>query len=321
MRFSTEGIAGPRTLASWREIFGHEVMKLDMEPLGDMPFHCSASLRTLPGLIIASIAGSPNRLMPARTKEDSENFLVVVPTSGTTTVSAHGRDVSLGPGDATVISTADLDLIVTPSPASFLALAIPAMILGPVIANLGEVLTTLIPSSTDALQLLLGYVAALHDDMTLAAPGTRHQVVTHIHDLVAMALGAGSAVTAMAQGHGLRAARLRAIKSDIMGRLDQHDLSVEVLAARHRVSARYISRLFKSEGRTFTDFVLTQRLKRAHDMLQDGRFADRSVGTIAFDTGFSDLSYFNRTFRRAHGTTPSDVRKAQEQSVDRIERA
>ena len=234
VRFSTEGIAGPRALASWREIFGYEVMKLDMEPLGDMPFHCSASLRTLPGLVIASMTGSPNRLTPARTKDDSDDFLVVVPTSGTTTVSCP-RPRSLGPGDATVISTADPDLIVMPSPASFLALAIPAMILGPVIANLDEVLTTLIPASTDALQLLLGYVAALHDGMTLAAPGTRQQVVTHIHDLVAMALGAGSALTAMAQGHGLRAARLRAIKSDIMGRLDQHDLSLEVLAARHRV--------------------------------------------------------------------------------------
>ena len=65
--------------------------------------------------------------------------------------------------------------------------------------------------------------------------------------------------------------------------------------------------------------MLTQRLKRAHDMLQDALFADRPVGTIAFDTGFgfSDLSYFNRTFRRAHGTTPSDVRQvAKEQAVE-----
>jgi AraC-like DNA-binding protein len=36
--------------------------------------------------------------------------------------------------------------------------------------------------------------------------------------------------------------------------------------------------------------------------------ASRQIGTIAFDIGFSDLSYFNRTFRRAFGVTPSELR-------------
>ena len=31
---------------------------------------------------------------------------------------------------------------------------------------------------------------------------------------------------------------------------------------------------------------------------------------IAFETGFGDLSYFNRTFKRFYGNTPSEVRGA-----------
>ncbi|MGY5808862.1 helix-turn-helix domain-containing protein [Rhizobium sp. LEGMi198b] len=30
------------------------------------------------------------------------------------------------------------------------------------------------------------------------------------------------------------------------------------------------------------------------------------ISTIAFEAGFSDLSYFQRTFRRAFGNTPRD---------------
>jgi AraC-like DNA-binding protein len=33
-----------------------------------------------------------------------------------------------------------------------------------------------------------------------------------------------------------------------------------------------------------------------------------SITAIAFDAGFGDLSYFNRTFRRRYGATPSDIR-------------
>jgi AraC-like DNA-binding protein len=43
-------------------------------------------------------------------------------------------------------------------------------------------------------------------------------------------------------------------------------------------------------------------------MLTDSRFADRTVGSIALEVGFNDLSYFHRTFRRRFGATPSDVR-------------
>jgi AraC-like DNA-binding protein len=54
--------------------------------------------------------------------------------------------------------------------------------------------------------------------------------------------------------------------------------------------------------------MIEQRLKRAHRMLREPEFAERPVSSIAYDVGFGDLSYFNRSFRRAYGATPSDVR-------------
>jgi AraC-like DNA-binding protein len=66
--------------------------------------------------------------------------------------------------------------------------------------------------------------------------------------------------------------------------------------------------LFEQEGITFSQYVISQRLLRAHRMLTDPRFADRSITSLAFDAGFGDLSYFNRAFRRCYGGTPSEVR-------------
>ena len=85
-------------------------------------------------------------------------------------------------------------------------------------------------------------------------------------------------------------------------------MTVAAIAARHGVSSRYLHKLFESEGTTFTQFILRERLDRAYRMLRDPRFVARSITSIAYDAGFGDLSYFNRTFRRHYGATPSDIR-------------
>jgi AraC-like DNA-binding protein len=124
----------------------------------------------------------------------------------------------------------------------------------------------------------------------------------------ALAIGATRDAAAIAEGRGMRAARLRAIKADIAERLAQDDLTVAAVASRQRISGSYIRKLFESEGTSFSECVLSERLIRAHRMLTDPRFAGRSITSVAFDAGFGDVSYFNRSFRRRFGATPSEIR-------------
>jgi len=114
----------------------------------------------------------------------------------------------------------------------------------------------------------------------------------------------------IAKGRGVRATRLREIKADIAEKLASPNLSVETVAMRQQVSPWYVQMLFEQEGTTFSQYVISQRLLRAHRMLTDPRFADRSITSLAFDAGFGDLSYFNRAFRRCYGGTPSEIRAA-----------
>ena len=102
--------------------------------------------------------------------------------------------------------------------------------------------------------------------------------------------------------------RLKALKADILTNLSNPELSLTALAARHGVTPRYVRMLFESEGLSFTDFVLDQRLARSERMVSDPRHAHQRISTIAFATGFGDLSYFNRTFRKRFGATPSELR-------------
>jgi len=77
----------------------------------------------------------------------------------------------------------------------------------------------LIPASTGALKLLVDYIGMLEDDEALATPALRQLVVTQIYDLAALTIGAPRDAAAIAEGRGVRAARLRAVKADIAERL------------------------------------------------------------------------------------------------------
>jgi len=108
----------------------------------------------------------------------------------------------------------------------------------------------------------------------------------------------------------LRAARLAAIKADIVDNLGQQALSLRGLASRHGLSTGYVRQLFAAEATTFTEFVQRQRLAAAYRMLGDARFAGRSISVIAFEAGFGDVAYFTRVFRRRYGMKPADARAA-----------
>jgi AraC-like DNA-binding protein len=44
-------------------------------------------------------------------------------------------------------------------------------------------------------------------------------------------------------------------------------------------------------------------------MLLSPRFAGRRIAEVAYEVGFNDLSYFNRSFRRRFGLSPREVRE------------
>lgn len=87
---------------------------------------------------------------------------------------------------------------------------------------------------------------------------------------------------------------------------DRCDLTVRDIASDLRVSTRQLQRAFSLMGTSPTDYLAQKRLERACQMLLDRRHGrnDMLISTIAFACGFSDISNFNRMFRRAFGCAP-----------------
>lgn len=62
--------------------------------------------------------------------------------------------------------------------------------------------------------------------------------------------------------------------------------------------------------RNFADFVNGYRIEAAKARLADPAQASVTIASIAFDLGFGSLSPFNRAFRAAIGSTPTEWRRS-----------
>jgi len=84
------------------------------------------------------------------------------------------------------------------------------------------------------------------------------------------------------------------------------DFGLAALAERLNVSGRTLRRHFRAIGETASRRFLTARLQIARARLIDARAASGAahVGTLAFESGFNDLSYFYREFRTKYGVPP-----------------
>ncbi len=78
------------------------------------------------------------------------------------------------------------------------------------------------------------------------------------------------------------------------------------LAERAGINDKYLCRLFREyTGCTPIDYLNRLRVEGAcYEMAVNGR----SVTEAAFDSGFNDLSYFSRTFKKYKGMTPKEYR-------------
>jgi AraC-like DNA-binding protein len=309
-RFCSNDLPERDRLSIWPELFGRTIARLDWQPLGGGPVQFEFVSRTLPSLVITS--GSTNGGRSQRTREliadGNDEIQLMLMDEGCYFASQFGREVVVDAGTAVLVSNADVNSITTPGVKGRL-LRIPRKAILPFASRLEDAFMRPIPRTGEALRLLAAYLAVLEKTSQPATPEFRHLIATHVHDLVALAIGATRDAAEIASGRGLRAARFAAITADIAKNIDRHDLSAEWVAPRHRVSPSTVRRLFEEHDTTFSQFVLDYRLAQALRCLRDPRRLDRSISSIAFSLGFCDLSYFNRTFRRFYGATPSGVRE------------
>jgi AraC-like DNA-binding protein len=86
-----------------------------------------------------------------------------------------------------------------------------------------------------------------------------------------------------------------------------HDpLSIDQLSRKACMSQTHFFRCFKNElGLSPVDFINNERINLAKALLRNPA---KSINDVCYGSGFNNISYFNKVFKRATGKTPSEYR-------------
>jgi AraC-like DNA-binding protein len=308
-RFSTDDVPPSDRTAVWREVLGRVHLHLDVEQVGEEPLRATVESHRWAS---ASLYFSDTTAVRAtRTSEfvqdgDGDFRLLRADGAGYRYV-ANGVEEVVEDGACAFLFNGVVSSVCYLGPCRVTAVRVRRTDIANLVRGLDDRAIRHV-RNRDALRLLAGYTGLLRRGGPTSDPLLATQVANHLADLVALALGASSDGAEIVRGRGVRAARLAAVKRDILASVANTELTLGIVAARHAITTRYLRMLFEDEGTSFTDFVLEQRLLHAHRALRDTRDRPQMISTIAFAAGFGDLSYFNRAFRRRFGMTPSDLR-------------
>jgi AraC-like DNA-binding protein len=307
-RLGYAGEPGGVAYESWREEFCRRVMCGDVVPLADGPVRCDITALPLPRVKMSGAAGTPMQFVATGADQDRA-LAFVLASQAPMRIAVGQRVIDLAPMGIGLADAAHVGADVSQlAEGRFQSLFIDR-----------KALLDLCPQAEDLIARPLGANEGIktllrhYYDLVLQHAGSldavaQNAVSQHLIDLVVLSLGAGRDETVLAKDRGLTAARLEAIKADILAQLGDGGLTLTALAQRHHASPRYVQMLFERSGITFSEFVLEQRLMLAARLLRDPLHRARKVSDIAHLAGFNDVSYFHRAFRRRFGMTPSDMR-------------
>jgi AraC-like DNA-binding protein len=309
VRLTTDPMPARDRMAITQEVFGRQILNLELEQNPDAPLRVDFTMRALPGLKI--VTGFASGVISRRTRkllaDSNDDLFLSVNETNLFFASQRGQETTMRPGDAVFMSCAE--------PAAFrrsdgyaTGLRVPRTFFAHIKPVIEDAAGLYIPAQNEALRLIRGYIGAFDKQQPWQLAELGHVVSDHIRDLLTLAIESAGDAAAVAAGRGLKAARLREIKSHVARNLCKASMSIGTVAAAHGLSDRYVQRLFEAEGTTFTTFIVHQRLARAYRLLRNPLHTDRRISAIAEACGFVDVSHFNRIFRRLYGLSPSEVR-------------
>jgi len=247
---------------------------------------------------------------PHLVRDGDDGLIFILNQGGVSYQTQRGYEQKLEAGEGITCDNGYSGSLCLPTDSRFWSLKVPRHRITTLLPRAGQLAGAKLDKDPVARRLLFGYLSGTHN-VDLSSGGRAIQLHEgHIVDLVALALGADGDARELVEQRGVAAVRRAAILREIETFMADPNLSATAIASRFSITPRYLRLLLEETGRSFSEHVLEKRLEHAAALLRDPRQQDRKISTIALACGFSDLSYFNRVFRRRYGETPSDVREA-----------
>ena len=260
----------------------------------------SFKLSGLKGTDIGCNASWVERTYHYAKSDYADHFVIGQQLTGTAEVTQDNFSVCAEPGDFLLIdSSRHLRYRCATSDCNLISFHLPR---AACIARLGFEPEAGMVRRTNSLtaKLLCRLFQSLRHDVAIREDEPEVDII--LYDLVRGLFGATNSAPVSPHNDRLFQRLCRIIK----GHFTDPDIGPAELAAEVGISLRYLQKLFTSRGTTCSEYIQTLRLGYAYTLL--ARRAeiqgDQSITEIAWASGYRDVSYFHRVFRRRFGHSP-----------------
>jgi AraC-like DNA-binding protein len=295
-------------IRQWREEYARRMLQLDFEPVEGTVFRAS-TVGIVDGIRIVKSSFSPGFTIrdDELVKDSDDSYAFLISRSKHIIVDKKFQHFQLGHGDAALLRICEPGVVGAKTSFDYVAMMIPSAELQSRLSRTDIDLNKRLSKTSEGLQLLRSYVRALETGKRVMSINARAAIQHHLFDLAALAIEnqlelGESTLSAIAS------ARLAAAQEIIKSRFDQLEISIASVASALNVSPRYLQRLFHLSDTTFTAYVNGLRLDQAYTLLTDAKWDAIRISDIALRVGFSDISYFDRSFKHRFEASPSDIR-------------
>lgn len=292
-------------LREWQERYSRSGTRLGFKPVTDASFHSSVqSICDSPRIVRSTL--SPGLLFRDRNmvKDGDDNISLVVSLGRAITINHRGREARLGRNEAILLQADAPGSAGTRQRFAVLEVSTAQREWEERNVRPGDLLTKVINRNSQTLVLLLAYVHALAKSGPPSGAKGYRLVSHHLIDLVTLA--ATDSSLGDSEIDCVVAARRAAVLDYIASHFCDQNLSGSSLAEKLGISQRYLQRLLKTTGKTFTEHINELRLDRAFGLLLI-MGANKRVSDVAFEVGYADLSNFYKQFKLRFGDTPKGV--------------
>jgi AraC-like DNA-binding protein len=307
------GAPAGRRYDAWREDVCRNFCRIDAEPSAGSQISCTVEIVQVSSLALATTGGTSGRFVRTRDllSDSCDDFTLFGATSGTVLVERGGRAIELRQAQMWLTDLTVKNAVTFNDGNQFTTIRIPRRELLSICPHAESRLAEPLLESPGIREIIARYFALSAETAASLNAVGQQLTARHMIDLVALLLRTSRDETQLAAQRGYSEALLQLIHAQILDCLHDCSLTIGSIAQRFGLSQKRVQRLFERSGTTFTEFVLEQRLLSARRLLCSPGVGHDKIGSIAYVAGFSDLSYFNRSFRARFGMTPSEWRDSQ----------